>query len=49
MKDHFKQKIDDTRQAYLDALGRLKAGNPTHKDLVDKVDYGFYLPLKQLL
>ncbi len=36
MKDHFKQKIDDTRQAYLDALGRLKAGNPTHKDLVGK-------------
>ena len=24
MKDHFKQKIDDTRQAYLDALDRLK-------------------------
>jgi len=36
MKNHFKQKIDDTRQAYLDALGRLKAGNPIHKDLVGK-------------
>ena len=36
MKEHFQQRIDDTRQAYLDALGRLKAGNPTHKDLVGK-------------
>lgn len=36
MKDHFKQKIDDTRQAYLDALNRLKNGTPTHKDLIGK-------------
>lgn len=36
MKDHFKQKIDDTRQAYLDALDRLKQGKPTHKDLIGK-------------
>ena len=36
MKDHFKQKIDDTRQAYLDALDRLKKGKPTHKYLIGK-------------
>ncbi len=36
MTDYFKQKIDETRQAYLDALERLKNGKPTHKDLVGK-------------
>ena len=36
MTDYFKQRIDETRQAYLDALERLKKGNPTHKDLVGK-------------
>lgn len=36
MTDYFQQRIDDTRQAYLDALSRLKLGNPTHEDLVGK-------------
>lgn len=36
MTDYFKQRIDETRQAYLDALERLKNGKPTHKDLVGK-------------
>ena len=36
MKEHFQQRIDDTRKAYLDALNRLKSGNPTHKNLVGK-------------
>ena len=36
MTDYFKQRIDETRQAYLDALYRLKNGNPTHKDLIGK-------------
>lgn len=36
MTDYFKQRIDETRQAYLDALERLKKGKPTHKDLVGK-------------
>lgn len=36
MTDYFKQRIDETRQAYLDALERLKKGNPKHKDLVGK-------------
>lgn len=31
-------KIDDTRQAYIDALERLKNGNPTHIELQGK-DY----------
>ena len=33
MKQHFKQRIDDTRQAYLDALTRLKNGVPNHPEL----------------
>lgn len=33
MTDYFKQRIDDTRQAYLDALARLKAGKPNHPEL----------------
>lgn len=37
MKEHFQQRIDDTRKAYLDALTRLKSENPTHKDLVGKL------------
>lgn len=36
MTDYFKQRIDETRQAYLDALERLKNGKPTHKDLIGK-------------
>ena len=36
MKEHFQQRIDDTRQSYLDALDRLKSGNPTHKNLIGK-------------
>ena len=36
MKEHFQQRIDDTRQAYLDALNRLKEGIPIHKNLVGK-------------
>lgn len=36
MKQHFKQKIDDTRQAYLDALTRLKNGTPNHPELKGK-------------
>lgn len=36
MTDYFKQRIDETRQAYLEALERLKNGNSTHKDLVGK-------------
>lgn len=36
MKEHFEKRIDNTRQAYLEALDRLKKGQPTHKDLVDK-------------
>lgn len=36
MKEHFQQRVDDTRKAYLDALDRLKSGNPTHKDLIGK-------------
>lgn len=36
MKEHFLQRVDDTKQTYLDALNRLKSGNPTHKDLIGK-------------
>lgn len=36
MTDYFKQRIDETRQAYLDALERLKKGIPNHPDLNDK-------------
>lgn len=36
MKEHFKQKIDDTKQAYLDALSRLQSGTPKHQDLKGK-------------
>jgi hypothetical protein len=33
MTDYFKQRIDETRQAYLDALERLKKGIPNHPEL----------------
>lgn len=36
MKEHFQQRIDDTRQAYLDALDRLKNGCPTNPSLQGK-------------
>ncbi len=36
MQNFYEKRIDDTRKAYLDALNRLKFGNPTHKDLVGK-------------
>lgn len=36
MKQHFQQRIDDTRQGYLDALQRLKQGKATHPSLKDK-------------
>ena len=37
MNDYFQQRIDETRQAYLDALERLKKGTPTNKKLVGKI------------
>lgn len=36
MTDYFKQRIDDTRQAYLDALVRLKENKPNHPELKGK-------------
>ena len=36
MKTHFEERIDETRQAYLEALNRLKAGTPNHPDLKGK-------------
>jgi hypothetical protein len=36
MNNYFKKRIDDTRQAYLDALERLKKGIPNHPDLKGK-------------
>lgn len=36
MKEHFEKRIDDTRQAYLEALDRLKKGQPIHKELIGK-------------
>lgn len=34
MKQHYKDRMDETRNAYLNALQRLKNGNPTHTKLV---------------
>ncbi len=36
MTDYFKQRINETRQSYLDALDRLKKGIPNHCDLKGK-------------
>lgn len=36
MTEYFKQRIDETRQAYLDALTRLKEGKPNHPELKSK-------------
>lgn len=36
MKAHLKDRTDDTRQAYLDALERLKNGQPTNEQLKNK-------------
>lgn len=36
MTDYVKQRIDDTIQAYLDALERLKKGIPNHIELKEK-------------
>lgn len=36
MNDYFKQRIDETRQAYLDALERLKKGVPNNPELKGK-------------
>lgn len=36
MTDYFKQRIDETRQAYLDALDRLKKGVPNSPELKGK-------------
>lgn len=36
MTEYFKQRIDETRQAYLDALARLKEGKPNHQELRGK-------------
>lgn len=36
MKKHFQKRIDDTRQAYLDALQRLQQGNAVHPELKNK-------------
>lgn len=36
MNDYFKQRIDETRQAYLDALDRLKKGVPNNPELKGK-------------
>lgn len=33
MKEHFQKRIDETRQAYIDALTRLKEGRPNHPKL----------------
>lgn len=36
MKQHYKNRIDETRNAYLNALQRLKTGNPNNPNLVGK-------------
>lgn len=36
MKVHFQKRINDTRQAYLDALQRLQQGKTNHPELKDK-------------
>lgn len=36
MTDYFKQRIDETRQSYLNALERLKKGIPNHIELKGK-------------
>ncbi len=36
MKEYFQQRVDETRQAYLEALERLKKGNPTHPEIKGK-------------
>lgn len=36
MKEYFQQRVDDTRKAYLEALDRLKKGQPTNTELLGK-------------
>lgn len=36
MKEYFQQRVDETRQAYLEALERLKKGIPTHHEIKGK-------------